>query len=257
MDAFLITFREGLEAALAVAVVIGFLDRAGRRDLRAWALAGIAAAVVGSVAGAVALSLAGVSLENPLAEGVTYLLATLLIGSLVVWMLRHRTDAVARIREGLAARAEGPGAGVAVAAFSFFLVGREGVETALFLGASAFGSQPVAQVVGSALGLAAAVALAVALARGIARVDLKWFFTVTAIALGVLAVKFLAGSALRFSEVGFIPSTEATRAALELVAEGPVGLVMTLGAVAAPVVVVAAGLLRRTPPTPTSPAHSH
>jgi high-affinity iron transporter len=244
MDAFLITFREGLEAALAVAVIIGFLDRAGRQDLRAWALGGIAAAVVASVSGAIALSAAGVGLENPLAEGITYLAATVLVGSLVVWMLNHRTDAVARIREGLAARAGGPGAGIAVAAFSFFLVGREGVETALFLGASAFGSQPFAQVLGSALGVTAAVGLAVLLARGIARVDLTSFFTVTAIALGLLAFKFLAGSALGFAEVGLIPSTEPVLAALELVAEGPVGLVLTLGAVAAPVIVVAAGFLR-------------
>jgi high-affinity iron transporter len=254
MDAFLITFREGLEAALAVAIVIGFLDRADRRDLRAWALAGIGAAIVASVAGAIALSVAGAGLENPLTEGVTYLAATVLVGSLVVWMLSHRTDAVARIREGLATRADGPAAGIAVAGFAFFLVAREGVETALFLGASAFGADPVAQVVGASLGIAAAVGLAVLLVRGIASVDLKTFFTVTAIALGVLAMKFLAGSVLGFSEVGLIPSSESTIATLELVAEGPVGLVLTLGAVAAPIVVVVAGLLRRGPATP---AHSH
>ena len=254
MDAFLITLREGLEAALAIAVVIGFLDRAGRRDLRSWAFVGIAAAAFASIAAALALSAASIGVENPMTEGWTYLAATLLVGGLVVWMLRHRSDAVEQIRSGLAARAQGPAAGIAVAAFTFFLIGREGVETVLFLAASAVGSQPVAQVVGASLGVAAAVGLAVVLARGIARVDLQVFFTVTGIALGVLAIKFLAGSVLGFSEVGWIPSTEATISALELVAEGPVGLVLTLGAVAAPIVVVASGLLRRGPATP---AHSH
>lgn len=247
MDAFLITFREGLEAALAVAVIVGFLDRAGRRDLRAWALGGIAAAVVTSVAGAVALSLARVEMENPLTEGITYLAAALLMGTLVVWMLRHREDAVARIRDGLAARADGRGAGLAVAAFSFLLVAREGVETVLFLGASAFSATPVAQVAGSAAGLAAAIGLAVLLARGIARVDLSMFFTVTAIALGALALKFVAGSMLGFAEIGVVPSTAGMLEALELVSEGWVGLLLTLGAVAAPVIAVTVGYFKGGP----------
>jgi high-affinity iron transporter len=255
MDAFVITFREGLEAALAVAIIIGFLSRAGRADLRAWALAGVAAALVASVAGAMALASAGIGLESPATEAWTYLLATALMVSLVVWMLRHRGDPTASITRGLAARSEGVGiaAGLGVALFSFFMVGREGLETALFLGASALGSDRVPQTIGSVLGVAAAVALAFVLARGVARVDLRSFFTVTAVALGLLALKFAAGSLLGFAEIGAVPSTEAFRSLLEAFAEGPVGVAVTLAAVAAPVAVVTMGLVRR----PPHPAASH
>jgi high-affinity Fe2+/Pb2+ permease len=129
------------------------------------------------------------------------------------------------------------------------MVAREGLETVLFLGAAAVGADPVAQTIGSVLGIVAAVALAAMLVRGIAGVDLRLFFTVTAVALGLLALKFAAGSLLGFSEVGVVPSTEAIRGALELVAEGPVGVALTLAAVAAPVLVVLRGFAKGATPS--------
>jgi len=88
MEAFVITLREGMEAALVVGLILAYLNRTGRTALRRWAYAGLGLAVVFSILGAVVFSLAGFDPENEILEGTLLAIAALLVFSLVVWMWR-------------------------------------------------------------------------------------------------------------------------------------------------------------------------
>ena len=142
MDAFVITFREGLEAAVAIGVIAGYLAVTGGRALMKWVYAGVVAAVVASLAGGIALGGAAEVVENPLFEGVVYLTAAVFVTSMVVWMWRTGRTAAARIRDRVDTATEHEHAGwraFGLFFVSFLLVAREGIETALFLVASSLG----------------------------------------------------------------------------------------------------------------------
>ncbi len=89
MDALVITLREGLEAALVIGIIYALVKRAGRSDLMRWVIAGAVSAGVFSVGVAVGLGALGLSAENPIVEGVTYLVAGVAVASMVVWMWRN------------------------------------------------------------------------------------------------------------------------------------------------------------------------
>jgi len=100
--------------------------------------------------------------------------------------------------------------GLSLFLLAFFMVAREGVETALFITAGALGgANAPALVIGSIVGLALALMYGVLFARGSARIDLKLFFTLTSIVLVMLSVKLIGGSIHEFEEAGLIPMSEA------------------------------------------------
>ena len=235
MDAFVITFREGLEAAIAVGVIAGYLAVMGQRSLMRWVYAGAAAAVAASLAGGIALRGATDVVESPAFEGVVYLTAALFVSSMVVWMWRTSRTAVQRIRDRVdgATAIEHPGrrsAGLFLV--SFLLVAREGIETALFLVASSLGEQArVSAVAGGILGLLAALGVAVLIVRGSRKVDLKLFFGVTSVLLLLLAVRFTAAGVAELSEAGVLPLSGLVTEALEAVSHG-IGNPWVMGALA-------------------------
>jgi high-affinity iron transporter len=224
MDAFVITFREGLEAAIAVGVIAGYLAVTGQRSLMRWVYAGAAAAVVVSLAGGIALREAAGIVESPAFEGAVYLTAALFVSSMVVWMWRTGRTAAQRIRERVdgATEIEHYGRRAAgLSLISFLLVTREGIETALFLVASSLGEQAQASVVvGGVLGLLAAFGVAVLIVRGSQRVDLRLFFSVTSAVLLLLAVRFTAAGIAELGEAGVLPLGHSVIEALESVSRG-------------------------------------
>jgi FTR1 family protein len=209
MDAFVITLREGIEAALVLGIIFAMLQRGGRPELGRWVVIGAAAAVLFSIAAAAALSAAGLTAENPVVDGVLYAVAAVVVATMVVWMLRAAQGVAGAIR-GRVDRIVGvgrPTAAVAASllALSFFMVAREGVETALFLSASALsGASGAALIVGGLAGLAVAVTYGVLLVRGSARIDLKLFFRLTSIVLLLLAAKLAGSSVHEFEEAGVL-----------------------------------------------------
>lgn len=201
----LVTLREGIEAVLLVALTLAALERAGRQSLRGAIYAGVAAALVASLVGA--LLLRRVQFNEEAFEGVLYLAAALMVGAMLLWMRRNargiRVGIEQRIR-GLDAR-DFPSVWAGLFLFCFFTVFREGLETVVFLGALSFDSEGVTTTVGAGLGILAACVFAFFFIRGSLRVDLRRFFRVTTVLLAVLVVQLAMHGFHELSEAGLLP----------------------------------------------------
>ncbi|HET6202496.1 MAG TPA: Fe-S-containing protein [Planctomycetota bacterium] len=206
-EAFVIALREGAEASLVVGLLLAYLEKSGRAALRRSVFAGLAAAAAASVGLAALLSRLGLDPENETVEGTLLLVSALLVGSLVVWMARHGRrlrGTIERKVEALAPDRTGRAPRLGVFLLSFLLVGREGVELVLFLGAATLRAEGAPPLLGGLAGLALSVGLGIAFFRGSLRVDLRRFFRVTTAMLLVFAVELLALALHEFVEAGAI-----------------------------------------------------
>lgn len=203
----LIGLREGLEAALVVGILVAYLVRAGRRDALRWVALGVGAAVLASLTFGAVLEFTSRDMtfaQQELFGGSLSIVAVGFVTWMVLWMRRAARDLKGelggRMRSALAV-----GSG-SVALLAFLAVGREGLETALFLWAAvrATGSgwQPIT---GAALGLALAVVLGVLFYRGTLRLDLGRFFRWTGAALVVVAAGVLSYGVHDLQEAGVLP----------------------------------------------------
>jgi len=200
----LVTLREGIEMFLIVAIAAAYLRKTGRAVL-------LSAVAWGSVT-AVAISLVlGIWLAEtavtPKAESILASIASLLVISMVVYMLRAAKHLRREIGERLEAAAGRSGAGAWLAVFTFvvFMITREGMETA-FITASLFRQTETAPfVIGALAGLALAASLAYAWSRFGHRVDLALFFRVTSVFLLLFAVQLLVYAFHESTEANLLP----------------------------------------------------
>lgn len=187
---YLIGLREGLEAALVVSILIAYLVKTGNRGALAPVWAGIALAVALSAGFGVALSAASSDMQFKTQELFGGILSIVAVG-LVTWMVFWMRKAARGIKAELEGKLEGAldVGPLALAVVAFMAVGREGLETALFLWTNISNStegstQPI---VGAVLGLVTAIVLGYLLYRGGLKLNLKVFFTWTGAALIVVA----------------------------------------------------------------------
>ena len=214
--AFIVTLREGIEAALIVSILLAYLRQLGRTDRAhvVWwgtALAIGLSAVVGTVIFAVGAEFEGTA--EQVFEGLVTLTAVSVLTWMIFWMRRQG----ARIKSDLQEKVDTAlvAGGFALAALAFTAVLREGIETALFLFAAAKGTAVDAggvagQVTGAVLGLGLAVVLGVLLYRGGIRMNLRTFFRVTGSILIVVAAGLFAYSVHELQEAGWFPLLTAT-----------------------------------------------
>jgi len=217
LAAAVLTFREGLEAALIIAIVLTYLRRTGRMALagQVWLGAGLAVALTAVFV--VALQALGAEFEDPaeaIFEGFVSVLAVLMVTTMTFWMARqgraikgsleHEVDEAA----GAASVGARPEGGLmrrwGLAGVAFLAVGREGVETGLFLAAAAFASSEVETLVGGVIGLVIAVAVAWAVYVAGLRLNLRLFFRVSGVLLVFFGAAMLRHAIHEFEEVGFI-----------------------------------------------------
>lgn len=213
LEALIITLREGVEAALVVGIVYAFLKKEGLEGQLRAVWAGLATAVVASLAGA--WMLRSVAVNEEAFEGVLYVVSALMVGSMVVWMWRHASDASTKMKERLAAIAARGNTGAIFAGvflFTFLMVFREGVETALFLAAVSLTTSGLMTLLGALAGLALAVWFGVLFIRGSVRMDLGRFFKVTGVALLIFVVQLLLNGYHELSEAGWLPASPETMA---------------------------------------------
>ncbi len=249
MDALVITFREGIEAALVIGIMLAFVRQTGREGLGRWILGGTLAAVGFSALTALALGMSGIDTDNPLVEGVLYLIAAVAVVTMVIWMWRNSRNARAQVESHMQSIMSTDTStrriGVSLGLLAFFMVAREGFETVLFISAGALGgSGGVGLVLGGIAGLGLAVVYGVLFARGSAKVDLRLFFTLTSVVLALLAVKLLGGAIHEFEEIDLIPMSETMAHFFDAFGGSPVVDWLFLIALVVP---LAAPLLRRRP----------
>jgi high-affinity iron transporter len=208
-----IILREGIEAALLVALLLSYLAAAGLPELRRYTVGG---AVAGIAAGALTWLLAQLlvetsTLEREALEGLTSLLAAAVLFSVSFWIL-HNAD-LKRWKSYIQDKAKtalGTGSGLALAAVSFLAVYREAFETVLFYQALWLRSGSAAGgaiVLGLAAGLVVLTAVIVLMFRYGKRLPLKPFFAITGILLGVLSLVFAGYGIAELQKIGWIQET--------------------------------------------------
>ncbi|MEI5100210.1 iron uptake transporter permease EfeU [Streptomyces sp. PmtG] len=208
---YLIGLREGLEASLVVCVLVAYLVKTERRDALLPVWSGIGVAVALSLGFGCALTFGSQELTFEAQEalgGSLSILAVALVTWMVFWMRRTARHLRAELHGKLdAALQMGTAALVATA---FLAVGREGLETALFVWASVRASNDGthAPLAGVLLGLLTAVALGWLFYRGAVRIDLAKFFTWTGAMLVVVAAGVLAYGVHDLQEARFVGGLE-------------------------------------------------
>ena len=207
-ETLLITFREGLEAFLMVAIATLYLRKTGRQALIGGVRTGLAISVLGSAALGVALAEGGA--KSPMREGILALLAAAAVFWCVGHMLKMGKQMGGEISAGLgkASLLDGNRAWWAVLAFTIFMVGREGVETAAMLASLSGNSELRHMTVGGFIGLSLAAVVAVLWAKFGRQVNLSRFFNVTAVFMLVFAAMLVLKGFHEFTEGGLIPGLD-------------------------------------------------
>lgn len=208
MSTFLLMLREGVEAALIVAIVLTYLRSLERRGQARWVWAGVAAAVaVSAGAGAVLHATLG-TLEGrreELVEGVVALSAAAVLTWVILWMAAQASSLRSRLQGDVAA-AVAAGGGWALGAVGFVAVLREGLETSVFLIAAGGAVGGAGQVAGGLAGLAAAAVIGLVVYQGGRRFDLRLFFRVTGALILLFAAGLVAKGMHEFQEAGLLPA---------------------------------------------------
>jgi len=207
INAVLITLREGLEAALIVGIVIGYLVKIGQSRQTRAAWAGVIAAAFLSALLAFGITAIGAELEGTaeqLFEGITMFIAVLVLTWMIFWMQSQARFLKASLENDVQ-KALTQGTLWGVFAMSFLAVFREGVETALFLGAAAFQSNGPETVIGAVIGLAAAAVIGYLIYASTLRLNIRMFFRITSLLLLVFAAGLFMHGVHEFQEAGLLP----------------------------------------------------
>ncbi len=202
---FLIGLREGLEAALVVAILAAYLVKTGRTERLRWLWLGVGSAIGLSLAIGGGLTLTARSLSFTAQEafgGFASILAVALVTWMVFWMRR-----VARgLRGELHAQTDRASGGPAMALVGFVAVGREGLETALFLWSStkSAGNSGTA-LLGAVIGLLSAATAGWLFYRGALKLNISRFFRWSGAALVIIAAGVLAYGIHDLQEANILP----------------------------------------------------
>jgi high-affinity iron transporter len=233
LNSFIIVLREGFESFLLVAVILAYLSKSGQRWLNSSVYVGIAVALLASgalayllnygvdenvVAGMFGATLGGYIntffANEALREAVLGAVAVVMVGTLVIHMWRTGPKVQQNMRDRLTALSS-TGSRVAavlgVFLFTFLMITREGMETALLL----MQVKDPNLVNGALLGLAAAIAFAIGWARWGHLINVRRFFQVTSIFLLLFMLQVAIYTFHEFTETGLLPNSEFLHTATE------------------------------------------
>jgi high-affinity iron transporter len=205
LQAFIITLREGVEAALIVGITLAYLRKIGRNELRKTVYAALAAAFVGSIGVAVLIS--RLNLNEDVFEGWIMLVAAFFVVTMVIFMMRTGKKLKGEI-EGKVGLLAGKDAWIGLFFFVFLMVLREGAETVLILSAVSLNSTELMSFLGTLLGVLAAIAFGVMFVKGSVRINLQKFFRVTTAILFLVAAQLVVAGLHELSESGVLPSSK-------------------------------------------------
>jgi high-affinity iron transporter len=208
---FLIGLREGLEAALIVSILIAYLVKSGRRHLlpQIWIGVGIAVAVSLAFGAALTFGPKGLTFEaQELIGGLLSIVAVGFVTWMIFWMAKAARTLSGELRAQLDKAADAGRWSLTVVAM--LAVGREGLETALFLWAATEAAaggpgSTAGPLLGAALGLVLAMVLGYLIYRGALKINLGRFFTWTGAFLIVIAAGVLAYGVHDLQEAGLLP----------------------------------------------------
>jgi high-affinity iron transporter len=205
IEAFIITLREGVEAALIVGITLAYLAKIGRPELRKTVYYALVSAFLGSIGVAIVISRA--HLNEDVFEGWVMLVAAFFVVTMVIFMMKTGRKMKGEI-EGKVGLLAGNDAWFGLFAFIFLMVLREGAETVLILAGVSLNSTELMSFLGTLLGLIAAIAFGVMFVKGSVRINLQKFFKVTTAIMFLVAAQLIVSGLHELSESGFLPSSK-------------------------------------------------
>ncbi len=250
LQAFIVTLREGVEAALIVGIVLAYLAKIGRPDLRKPVYAGLAAAFVGSIGLAILLS--GIELNEDSFEGWVMLAAAVFVVTMIIFMMKTGRKLKGDIERKLGS-VSSQGSWIGIFFFVFLMVLREGVETVLILAGVSLNTTELLSFLGTLLGVGVAILFGVMFVKGSVRINLQKFFRVTTVILFFVAAQLIVSGLHELSESGVIASSKEEMAFIGPIVRNDLFFFITIVALAA--LMVLFEFKRRQPAAlPTSPA---
>ena len=204
---FLVTLREGVEMALIVAILLGYLRSVGQKQHFREIWIGVGVAAVICIAIGIGLEVASQELDKRVVEafeGFAMIFAVIVLTGMAFWMRRQAGGISSELRSHVDS-ALNKGSITALVLLAATSIGREGLETVLFLFAgSTTGTSGAEYLLGGALGFGVAAFIGVGIYHGTSRVPLKPFFMASGIVVIVLAAGLLANSVVKLYEAALI-----------------------------------------------------
>ena len=201
----IISLREGIEAALIIAIMLSYLRKTNQNDLRKYVISGTLVAILASLGVATVVGVLWGIFEGPMLnvfEGSIVLIAALLLTTMIVWMWNAGAKVTQEIEESMQMSVVQQ-SGIGLALLSFSLVMREGVELSLFSMALVI-QEGLESYIGVALGLSIAVVLGVGIYKGSLRISMKALFKWTSIFLILFAAGMVAYGIHELQEAGLL-----------------------------------------------------
>lgn len=195
---FVITLREGVEAALVVGIVMAYIKRAKRSHLNRWVFAGIGAGIlISAIVGIIfnwfmqSVGTSNPSLSpilEPLLEGVFSVAAIVMLTWMLLWMTKQSRAMKGEIEGSLANVLDrGKKAGLGIFGLILFAILREGFEIVLFI--SAKFQEGFMPALGAVSGIAAATLIAIALFKFGIQINIRAFFKI----MGFMLLSIVSG----------------------------------------------------------------
>lgn len=202
---FIITFRETLEAALIVGIILSYLVRTKQTKYNNVVYLGVVVGIVASILGAFLFNtfaggFSGTTEE--IFEGITMIVGAILLTTMILWMMKQKQlakELEANVKKKIALASR-----YGLFLLVFIAVLREGIETVIFLGAANFVSSGNG-LLGAVAGIFAAIILGYLIFVGSMKINLRKFFTITSILLILFAAGLVAHGVHEFQEAGVIP----------------------------------------------------
>ena len=201
----IISLREGIEAALIIAIMLSYLRKTNQINLRKYVIYGTIVAILASLGVAVVVGLLWGIFEGSMLnvfEGVVVLIAAILLTTMIVWMWNAGARVTQEIEDSMESSVVKQ-SGIGLALLSFSLVFREGVELSLFSMALVI-QEGIESYIGIALGLLLAVILGIGIYKGSLRISIGSLFKWTSIFLILFAAGMIAYGIHELQEAGLL-----------------------------------------------------